>query len=327
MEERPARAEATGAGLHWAHMRERGAGWGPMLLAYIYKLFGRTACLVILAPVVFVFFLTGAPQRRASQAYLARIWRVLGRPGKPNLWHSLRHFMAFGVALVDRFGAWVGDVDRQDIEHVDDPLFNAMRDDPRGALILSAHVGSVDVIRAIASRHQKRVVNVVMHVAHAAQFNRAVARFAPHSRVKLISAADFDMATAMSLSEAIGRGEWVVFMADRTPVKGAGRTITADFLGAPARWPAGPFVFARSVKCPTYVMVCYAKDGRRQVSFSQLADTAFFTSNDRRQVPKMLVESFVGILEAILGDAPYQWFNFYDFWAEGEASTPYAGNE
>ena len=241
--------------------------------------------------------------------------------GKPSLIHALRHFLAFGEALVDRFGAWVGDVARKDVDQIEDPLFNRMRDDPSGAMILSAHIGSIDIVRALASRHQKRPLNVVLHTEHAEKFGKAVARFAPNSKVRLISAADFNMGTAMSLSEAVERGEWVVFMADRTPINSGGRTISVDFLGAPAAWPLGPFSLVRALKCPTYVLLCYRRQNRRVVRFAKLADKADLENMDRKSIIPTLIAKYVRILENILTEVPYQWFNFYDFWAAGPEAS------
>ncbi len=302
---------------HWASLRERGAAWGPAILGFIYRVFGRGFCIAAMAPVIVYFFVTGARQRRASVAYLRRVWAFNGRAERPGLWQSLQHFFAFGESLVDRFGAWTGQVDRANVDAIDGDAFDAMRRDARGTLILSAHVGATEIVRAIASRYQKRRISIVIHSPHAAGYNALIQRFAPQSQVSLIQAADFGVNTAVEISAAIERGEWVVMMADRMPVHGGdGRAITVNFLGAPAAFPQGPFVLAAALRCPVYTLFCVRRNGRYQAEVAMLSDGVAAPRKQRQQALTALVTSYARALEELLQSAPYQWFNFYDYWAD-----------
>ena len=304
---------------HWAEMNERGADWGPALLGFVYRTLGRSACLVVLAPVILYFYAFGAPQRRASLDYLNRVWAPSGRPGRPNHWHALKHFFAFGVSLVDKFGAWIGQIDRDQIEAVDGEGFTAIRADLRGSLILSAHVGATEIIRAVASRHQRRRINVVIHTKNAARYNALIERFAPQSQISLLEASDFDVTTAVNISAAIERGEWVVLMGDRMPVSQNTRTIAVDFLGAPAHFPQGPFVLAAALRCPVYLLLCYRDAGKYRIHAEQLSDGVQVSRRRRMDNLRGLVRRYADALEALVKAAPYQWFNFYEFWASPRA--------
>ncbi|HRK63102.1 MAG TPA: hypothetical protein PLN53_01845 [Terricaulis sp.] len=301
---------------NWAALKERGAAWGPATLGFIYRIFGRGFCVVAMAPVILYFFATGARQRRASLDYLRRVWAFSGRQRRPGLWHALRHFFAFGESLVDRFGAWLGQVDRVHVDAIDGGPFDAMREDKRGALILSAHVGATEIVRAIASRYQRRPISIVIHSPHAAGYNQLIQRFAPQSQVSLIQAADFGIGAAVAISAAIERGEWVVMMGDRMPISGGeGRSITVDFLGAPARFPQGPFVMAAALRCPIYTLFCVRQDGGHKAEVALLSDGVAAPKSQRAAALAALVERYARALEPLLQAAPYQWFNFYDYWA------------
>ena len=313
-------AQAAERGTHWADIVERGATWGPALLALVYRLLGRTVCLVAMAPAVLYFYATGARQRRASLDYLGRVWRLDARSDRPNHWHALQHFFAFGESLVDRFGAWIGHVDRADIEAIDGADFAALRADPRGAVILSAHVGATEIARAIGSRQQRRRVNIVIHTPHAAQYNGVIERFAPQSKIALVQAAGFDIAAAVELSAAIERGEWVVMMGDRMPPNKEGRVVTANFLGVPTAFPQGPFVLAAAMRCPIYTLFCYRLDGRYRVRVARLSEGEALPRRRRAAALGALVEAYASGLEDLLRMAPCQWFNFYDYWpSDGDA--------
>lgn len=302
---------------HWAEQSERGDAWGPALMGFVYRVLGRTICLIVMAPVIFYFYVTGARQRRASLNYLARVRRVQGKSGNPTHVHGLKHFFAFGESLVDKFGAWTGRIDRVDVDAIDGGNFDAMRNDARGSLIISAHVGATEIVRALASRYQRRRITIVIHSAHAKHYNALISRFAPQSQVSLVQAADFDIAIAMSLSAAIERGEWVVIMGDRMPVRQTERGVIANFLGAPAQFPPGPFVLAAALRCPVYTLFCSKQNGRHRVSVSLLSDGVSLGRRNRDAALSAQVQQYAGALEALVLSAPYQWFNFYDYWADG----------
>lgn len=305
---------------HWAELQERGAAWGPVFLGFLYRILGRTVCLAAMAPVIPYFYLAAGNQRRASLAYLERVWRVLGRSPRPGHWQGLQHFFAFGDSLIDRLGAWIGRIDRRDLESVDSPEFDAMRADARGALILSGHIGATEIVRAVASRHQRRRVNIVTHTAQTANYNALIAKFAPQSQVFLIQASDFGVATAMAISAAVERGEWVVIMGDRVSMRAAERVVHVNFLGERAALPQGPFQLAVALRCPVYSLFCVKRNGRYAVRVSLLSDLTVVPRGGREAALARLVQRYSQVLEALVRATPYQWFNFYDFWsARGEA--------
>lgn len=318
---RNGRSDVAGAAeraKHWSELSERGADWGPALVAFVYRNLGRTAALIMLTPVITYFYLAGARQRRASLDYLKRVWKANGRTEIPGHWQALCHFFAFGEGLVDKFAAWIGHVQRADLEAIDGAQFEAMRRDPRGAMMISAHVGNSDIVRAIASHQQKRRINVVLHTKNARRYNDIIQRFAPKSQVALIEASEFGPATAMELAAAVERGEWIVIMADRHPIGSTGRTIEVDFLGAEASLPQGPFLLAAALKCPVYMLFCVKRQGRYRVHFSTLAESIILPRKDRTAALRPVVERYVRVLEDLVKAAPYQWFNFYDYWARPE---------
>jgi len=311
------RLRATPAPAHWAALRERGAAWGPATLGFIYRVFGRGFCIAAMAPVILYFFATGARQRRASVSYLRRIWRFSGKAGRPGLWQSWLHFFAFGESLVDRFGAWLGQIDWANIGDLEGEAFETMLADKRGTLLLTAHVGATEIVRAIASRHEERPISIVIHSAHAVGYNRLIQRFSGQGKISLIEAADFGVAAAMAVSAAIERGEWVVMMGDRLPVSGGlGRSIPINFLGGIAHFPQGPFVMAAALRCPVYTLFCVRRNGRYRVDVALLSDGVAAPKNQRQAALAALVGRYARALEDLLQSAPYQWFNFYDYWAE-----------
>ena len=218
---------------HWAGVREVGAAWGIRTLLVIYRVFGRTLLFLALYPVVVYFFLTNATARTASRDYLRTLAAFAPDvPVRPDVRSTFRHFMSFAVSVYDRVAAWTGHVTLDDLSFTGRDALAALMDTGRGAVLLTAHLGSVEVCRAM-SRQRANMRLVLVHTQHAEKFNRAMQVVNPNQNVELIECTTIDPALAMRLRQKIDAGEFVVVMGDRVPVSST-RTIDVDFLGRPA---------------------------------------------------------------------------------------------
>ena len=62
-------------------------------------------------------------------------------------------------------------------------------------------------------------------------------------------------------------------------------------------------------------MFCVKRNGRYRLHASKLSDGVALPRSDRQAALEGLVQRFSAALEALVLTAPYQWFNFYDYWA------------
>lgn len=297
----------------WATTAERGAFAGLWILAVIYRLLGRTLCVAVMTPVVFYFYLTGHAQRRASLDYLQRV-KAAGADVETGWWAGLRHAMTFAGGTLDRFAGWLGDIGPDDVDGLDDPEFNAARADPRGAVVLSAHLGAPEVMRAIATLGERRGVSILAHSANAAKFGELMERMAPQSTVRIIEVTDMGVGAAMRLASAIEAGDWAVILADRIAPSGASPTVPAIFLGEEANFPAGPLILGSALRCPVYTLFSVRQNGRYRVIFRKFRERLDFPRKDREAALKGAAADFAARLEEQVIANPFQWFNFYDFW-------------
>jgi predicted LPLAT superfamily acyltransferase len=98
----------------------------------------------------------------------------------------------------------------------------------------------------------------------------------------------------------------------------ADRTLPGDaatprpFLGASAAFPTGPARLAELLRVPVVLMVGLFLGGNRyEIRFERITPTAEGDTADAGR----LVDRYVARLEYYCRLAPYNWFNFYDFWA------------
>lgn len=304
---------------HWARVAERGAAWGLASVYGCYRLLGRRGANLLLLPVVTYFFLTGTAARRASLGYLRRCYRFFGPspqlPREPNWRDALRHFFRFSGAALDKVAAWHG----EDLQHLVElgeltELDRAV-ERHQGALVIGAHLGNLEMCRALATRAGHRTINAVVHTAHAAKFARIIERSNPQATFKLLQVEDFGAETAVLLRDRIDAGEWLVIVGDRTPAADNGRVVSASFLGAPASFPQGPFILAHLLQCPVYLLACLRERGKYRIVFERFADCLVLPRQGREAALAAAARRYALWLEQQCRRSPFEWFNFYDFWA------------
>lgn len=309
---------------HWAEIAERGSYAGLWILGLVYRLFGRRACIAAVSPVVLFFFLTGREQRRGSLSYLRRAHEAGLIAERPAMWLSFRHFLAFGSSAVDKLAAWTGNIRMDDVEGADDGDFAAAKATGTGAVVLTAHYGNPEVLRALATIGERWRVTVLVHTVHAVRFNRLINAFSDSSLVRVIQVTSVGPDTAILLQEAVARGEWVVMAGDRVPVTGNERISWAPFLGEAAPFPQGPHILAALLKCPVYLLFCLRDGPRHRIHFEKMAERIELPRKNREAALAASVADYAARLETHLRVAPLQWFNFFDFWHPAGLQPPSA---
>ena len=117
---------------------------------------------------------------------------------------------------------------------------------------------------------------------------------------------------ALDISEALGRGEWIGLLSDRSTRDE--RTAHFDFLGDPARFPLGPCIVAGMFKVPLICVFPLYVDGGYEVHCEIISAAADMPRDRRDEALRKYVGTFVSSLEKYVRQEPYNWFNFFDFW-------------
>lgn len=302
----------------WATTAERGSASALRAMAWLYRRFGRSVGNALLTPIAAYFLLRDAKSRRASLQYLRRLhaWpggrSALAR--EPGLLGSFRHLREFAISIFDRLCVWTGDADRIEIQDEgSDHLFRFVREG-RGAILLGAHLGSFDMLRVLSER-QRIEVNVLMFSRHVARITSFFERLHPGERLGVIQHEPDSIRSILEIKSCIDRGEFVGILADRIAPGEHARVATVGFLGQPARFPLGPFLLAGLLGCPLLLTLCLRTgDGRYETVVKPLTEGEIVPRAERERRAQELLEAYVRSLEETCCRAPYQWFNFYDFW-------------
>lgn len=303
--------------VHWARIGESTFAAGIWFLYGVHAVAGRRVLRALLWPVVLFYAATQPRARAASLDYLRRMEAAHGAIGEaPRARHWLRHLMAFAETLVDKLLATSGrytftGVRIEGQQHVD-----ALLAQGRGALLVTAHVGCLELCQALAARLPALRLTVLVHTRHAERFNAILRRLNPDSRIELLQVTEVTAATAVELEQRVRAGGFVAIAGDRVPVDG-GRVATVPFLGAPADFPVGAYVLASLLRCPLLMLACLREAGGHVVRFEMLADRLELPRSGRAQALHQHASAFAARLEALLVRAPYEWFNFFPFWSRG----------
>ncbi len=291
----------------WLEVAEKGSVLGIKFFVWMVTFCGRRAAHGFLALVIFYYAMFHRGMRRASQKYLAK----LGRPNR--FFDAYRHSLRFGQCIVDRVFFVRGKTDVFQVDRTGHEHLRRLHEQKRGAILLGAHLGSFQAMRAFAEEKRFRI-NVLVNNANAQMLNRVLVGLNPDTQVRMLEvSAGLDF--IFKVRECVEAGELVAIMGDR--VGPDGREVTVPFLGKPARFPTGAYQLAATLGCPIYLTLGLFRGGNRYSLFCEpFADEVKLPRKSRDEALTALAAKYAQRLEHYCREQPDNWFNFYDFWEE-----------
>ncbi len=233
--------------------------------------------------------------------------RRLGCGVLRSCWMTWRNHCLFAQVVIDRFAMYAGK--RFDVEIAGEDYFRILAAKDEGFVQLSSHVGNYEIAGYSINSGEKMIHAVVYaHEKESVMRNRD--NMFTRNNVSMIALRD-DMGHLFEIDGALGKGDIVSFPADRHT--GGSRCLTVGFLGAPARFPQGPFSVA-AMRGVEALAVNVMKAGTKKYRI-HLARLNADRTAPRRKVEEELCRAYVAELEKIMKKYPLQWFNFFDFWA------------
>lgn len=287
---------------------ECGGGFAIWLIREVALRCGRPFTRLFLYPICLYFFFRRAPERRASRAFLTR---VFGRPA--SAWQVLRHIHGFASTILDRAFLLAGRHDLFDIRVAGADAIEAAMRDGRGALLVGAHVGSFEILRALGARQPGLAVRAVLDTTRTPNLSRLLHALNPGAAGEIIDAARPAAEVALAIDEGVSAGALVTLLADRARAGEA--TLDAAFLGAPAHFPVAPYLVASALQVPIVLAFGIYRGGNRyDVHFERFPAVPPLPRPRRAGDLQPFVDRFAACLEQHVRHAPYNWFNFDDFW-------------
>ncbi len=314
----------------WTRTRERSNRGTLRLMSWIAVHGGRRLARLLLWPITAYFLLFPGQVGRHSRRYLGR---ALGRPpGWRDRWH---HVHTFAATVLDRV-YFLRDMRRcfdlqvVGAQHLQDVLALG-----RGAILVGGHVGSFEALSAAGRQLAGLDIAMAMYPDNARLINETLEAIAPGFRMRIIALGQ--RSAMLSIRDWLDGGGVVGLLADRGLPGADARSdeLWLPFLGHEAPFPLGPWRLAQLLKRPVVFMVGLYNGGRRyELRFEPLADFAAAPPDaaGRERALHEAARAYAARLESICRTAPYNWFNFHDFWHEdapaggpGEAHGAHGG--
>ncbi|MHB0982097.1 MAG: LpxL/LpxP family acyltransferase [Thiobacillus sp.] len=282
------------------------------LMAWISLRLGRAPARFVLAGVSLYFLLFAPAAKAASRAYLRR---ALGRA--PTFADVFRHFYSFASTIHDRIFLLNGRFDLFQVEVHGEDVIQDVLSAGRGAILMGAHLGSFEVVRAIGRRQPGLRVAMVMYEENARKLNAVLAAINPAAVQDIIPLGQID--SMLRVQACLDEGMVLGVLGDRT--LGGDPTLRVPFLGADAEFPLGPMRLAAMLKRPVLFMSgLYLGGNRYAIRFERLADFSALERSGRDAAIQGAVAAYAACLERHCRAAPYNWFNFFDFWRPKDAA-------
>jgi len=307
----PEMARQASPRAEWAVRPERSNRAMLRLMTWISLRLGRAPARLVLAGTSLYFLVFAPAAKAASRAYLRR---ALGR--EPSFADLFRHFHSFASTIHDRVFLLNARFDLFRVEVHGEDVIKDVLAAGRGAFLMGAHMGSFEMARAIGRRQPGLRVAMVMYEENARKLNAALAAINPAAVQEIIPLGQID--SMLRVQSCLDEGMVLGVLGDRT--LGGDQTVRLPFLGADAEFPVGPMRLAAMLKRPVLFMSgLYLGGNRYAIHFERLADFSDVDRPGREAAIQSAVADYAACLERHCRAAPYNWFNFFDFWCTKDA--------
>ena len=290
--------------------RSRGTGVGWRFVLGLQRILGRRFAHLV-GTVLAGWYVAFAPSARDGlESYRARVLSDLSPYAA-----SFAIFRSFAHALLDRLtftekGPAAFTYVREGQEH----LIGAFSE-PKGAILLGAHVGNIEVSAGSGENAPRMKKLHVLRFEAPGDHGRAVIASMPEAwRPKVIPVNMTEGFSALTVVRALREGAVVAMLGDRLIDD---RTVTVDFLGAPCRFPAGPWLVAALARVPVIVVGAFQEGAASnyRVLASPPITCVFDRKRPRDEQIREWAQVYADHVAAFVRRYPTQFYNFHDVWA------------
>lgn len=290
--------------------RSIGSDWQHQAFYVAIKLGGRRAAYFMLYFVVAYYVLCSPLTRERASHYLAR--RFPKSSGLQRLWHCYLLILEFGKVLVDRAVAGILGTESFDI-CLDgrEELLN-LRDENRGMILMTAHVGCWQVAMS-ALEFLQRPVNMLMR-REDGDIDR---QYYEHAGIpcpyQVIDPTGY-LGGTLEMMGALKQGQIVSVMGDRL-LGSYKSSAQVDFLGEQATVPFSAYKLASATGAPIVVFFTN-KTGLKsyQVKLAKVIRVPQI-KGCRAETFTPFAQEFAKVLEAFCDQYPFQFYNFHNMWS------------
>jgi predicted LPLAT superfamily acyltransferase len=294
----------------WIEVPERSNLFWLNTMIWISLRFGRWLSLLLLYPITAYFVVFSYRSRTASHNFLQRVL------GHDCSWAEVfQHYYTFARTLLDRIYIFAGQGHRLDIRIKGLDLLDNYVQSEHGCLLVGAHHGSFEIVRALGLLKSEYLIKALVYGEGTPLISRLFKKLNPSLFEDIVYMGS--VGSLFGLDEHARKGGIIALLGDRSLQ--ASKRVRCDFFGEQAWFPEAPALLSRILDMPLVLFFClHQDDGHYEVSFEHLSDPPNTNRHMRKAANHMIMQRYANRLEHYCRLAPYNWFNFYDFWQSDE---------
>jgi len=294
----------------WLELPERSNLFWLNTINWIALRAGRWLSCFLLYPITAYFVVFSFRTRTASRDFLSRVL------GHECGWADVfRHYHTFACTLLDRIYMFAGQGQRLDIRMHGLEVLDTYAQSGRGCLLVGAHLGSFEIIRAVGLLQSEYRIKALVYGEGTPRITGLYQKLNPSLFKDIIYMGS--VGSLVGLDEHAHQGGIIALMGDRSVH--SSKRVRCEFFGEPAWFPEAPALLSRILDMPLVLFFClHQGDGRYEVRFEHLADPPRVRRHEREAAVHNIMQNYANRLEHYCRLAPYNWFNFYDFWHSDE---------
>lgn len=209
-----------------------------------------------------------------------------------------RSFYHFGKAIIDRFAVYAGQ--RFDVV-VDNPeLYYDRVNGSNGFIMLFSHIGNTEMAGYFLSTPDK-ALHILAYGGESPVVMEHRRQELERNNIDMITFQPGDMSHIYRINEVLQQGDVLAIAADR---RTGDATIPCMFMGQKASFPEGPFRICKAIRQAVLLVFVIKQDAR-----------TYHVTCQELLPGKDLANNYALAMEQVALQHPYEWFNFYDFWA------------
>jgi predicted LPLAT superfamily acyltransferase len=304
----------NGQTAHWSGTGQlRGGKRGIGFFLTALRVLGLRLTYLLTIPVA-AYYSFASPDVDAAMDFHRRAFGAV--PWWKRRWLVFRHFLSFGIALIDRVAILGGNTRHFTFSFNDERHLRGAVAEGRGLLVLTAHIGNWEAAGQMLSRLDVPIT--VTGFDREIPEIRAMLNRASKQKFRMLPLTG-SPTDAIPLVAALRNGEVLAMSGDRAYGSPAARI---PFLGGMASFPIGAYVLAAIADAPlVHVFSLRQRGGHYQFYGFAPQHPQMPPHAQRDAYLRACASRFANDLESILKHDPLQWYNFYPFWEQAEAAA------
>jgi predicted LPLAT superfamily acyltransferase len=292
--------------LGWLEHKERSYAWVLKLMLWFAMTFGRSLSRLWLYPITLYYLFFSRITKKASRNFLGR---VLSK--KINYFDIYRHYHYFASVFLDRVFILNDGGKDLEVNVFGKSVLSEIQG--KGCLLFGSHLGSFEIVRAYGLSNLGFSPKILMNDSSTENANTILNNLNPEIAKSIIQIGNPH--SLLQVKEIVGEGQMVALLADR--VFQNEKSVSCDFLGQKACFPSGPATLGGILKVPVVLFFGIYKGGNRyDIYFEKLADNIQLEGKDDEKSKQEWMQRYADRLEHYSRKAPFNWFNFFDYWGK-----------